>query len=74
MILIIVYLVCFILNYGITLAYFQRKYTEVARENYFSDVSFAIYMGILGPLGTVIAFFMSEYYKYGLMYIEDKEI
>ncbi len=44
---------CGIFNYGATLAYLQSKYPNIADVDYKYDVAWSIYMGVLGPFGTV---------------------
>lgn len=49
------WLVCGFLGYGLTLAYFQRKFTSIAEMQHASDVMFAVFIGICGPVGLMAA-------------------
>lgn len=47
----LVWLICGILAYGLTFAYFQRRWPTLAEEGYWSDFSLALLMGAIGPFG-----------------------
>jgi hypothetical protein len=49
--LVIAWCLCGIFNYAATLAYFQGKYALIARETVVHDRTFAVLMGIIGPIG-----------------------
>ncbi len=72
----IVWIICGIFNYGLTLAYLQRKYSLVAKSEYKSDKLFCFFCSLFGSMA-LIAFFMHYYLEedtwYGFMYKKDKE-
>ncbi len=47
----LVWLICGILAYGLTFAYFQRQYPTLAETEYESDFRFALSAGMAGPIG-----------------------
>lgn len=62
------YIVCAVLTYGITLAYFQYEFKLLAVEQYKNDVSFALIMSLFGPIGLTGAFLFSDFAKHGLKF------
>jgi hypothetical protein len=56
--------VCGFLTYGWSFAYWQRRYPEIAAENYREDKINSLFFAALGPIGllTVIA---QEGWRYG---------
>lgn len=51
---IIIWVICGILAYGLTFAYFQREFSVSSGVDYFIYCGVATYMGILGPIGLII--------------------
>jgi len=64
----VIWTICGVLTYGITLAYFQRNYPEIAKEDYREDVGFSVLFGIVGPIGLFVSLWGSGFAKHGLMY------
>jgi hypothetical protein len=71
-IFITVYILCGVLAYGLTLGYFQRKYTDV-----YVDIAYLVHrdivntariMALSGPFGLIVAWLCSERGKYGLKF------
>ena len=62
------YMLLALLNYSGTFAYFQRKYPELAKEMYWQDLSFALVIGLLGPMGLLISAPMSRFYRFGFKF------
>ncbi len=63
----IVWIICGVVNYGFTFAYFQRKYPTLAENDYKRDRNMARWFalgGIPGLIGSWIAA-RGEYSKYG---------
>lgn len=56
---------CGAFAYGLTLAYFQRKYPMLARAAYAEDVRFALLMGVTGPFG-LLASVIKGGWRYGI--------
>lgn len=68
MIYIVGWIVCGVLTYGITFAYFQKKYPIIARESYREDMGIAVFYGLLGPIGLFVILVSSGFAKYGLKF------
>lgn len=54
------------LTYAITLAYFQREFPLLAKEEYREDLGFAVLGGLIGPATIIPALCMSGFAKHGL--------
>jgi len=63
--LIVFYCVCCFLSYGLTFAYFQRKYPVIAKSGYRTDVVTCTGLSLFGPISLLITFFMYERGIYG---------
>ena len=68
LLVLIIWLICGILTYGITFAYMQEEYPLVAEIGYEADRNFAILLGICGPIGLLVSFFRSGFAKHGLKF------
>lgn len=51
---IIVWIICGILAYSLTFAYFQREFPLSSDTGYYGDCIIAIFIGILGLFGLII--------------------
>lgn len=58
------WIACGVLDYGITFAYFQRKYTLIAEKQYHSDRRHSMVMALAGPIG-LLSTFATGTYGYG---------
>jgi len=47
----ICWVICGVLAYGLSFAYFQRNWPSIAEQEYYSDMLFSIFIGVLGPIG-----------------------
>lgn len=61
--IILVYLACSFLTYGITFGYFQGKYPNQWTS---FDKAFAFVYSLFGPLGLFLSFLLSDFVSYGL--------
>ncbi len=61
-----VWFVCGFLAYGITYAYFQRKYSLIASMSRDSDKRHALFVACFGPIGLFVSYFYSGFARYGL--------
>lgn len=62
------WLICAAFSVSILLAFFQKKWSSFARENYREDFSQCWFWSLLlGPLSLLIALFFSGFCQYGLM-------
>lgn len=59
------WLVCGFLAYGLTFAYFQRKYPVLAAHDVADDRDFALKFACMGPFALLLAFGLSEFGRYG---------
>ena len=64
-IIIIGWLICSVLTYGITLAHLDG---ESPGLDYVGDKGFAAVFSLLGPIGLLMSFLMSGFAHYGLKY------
>lgn len=58
------WVLCGVFAYGLNFAYFQRKYPELARVNYFDDLLQAFFSFMLGPISLLVE--IKNYEGYGL--------
>ena len=66
---VVLWLVCGVIGYGLTLAYFQSEY-PCLRDS--SDVHISVIMGLGGPLGLMVILlncFTKQYRFYGLQFL-----
>jgi len=69
-ILAVVWIVCGVLTYGVTFAYFWRKFPLLQDEpsELRRDRNFAILTACTGPIGLLTAIFCSDFARYGLKF------
>lgn len=65
-----VWLICGVLTFGITLAYFTREYPGLTDRG---DVVFALCLSVIGPLGLLVSVLMSGGVKHGLCFKRDEK-
>lgn len=58
---------CGVLAYGMSLAFWQRKFVLIAPSQRFGDVAISICGGILGPIGLLSMIIMGGF-SHGLMF------
>lgn len=66
--LVIAYVVCGLLAYGITFAYWQGEFPGQAAGQYREDMGIAMVFGMAGPGGLFISFFASGLAQHGLKF------
>lgn len=66
------WLVCGVFTAGITVGYFQARYSRFAQEGYREDLAFGCLLGLLGPLGLFMVFFFSGFCEHGLQWKRKK--
>ena len=63
----VIWMICGILAYGFTFAYFQREYPSIANGEYKNNLKFSLLIGLFGPFGLRSAL-RDEGYKHGLKF------
>ena len=58
-IFVICWIVCGIINYGLTVHYYQTKYALIAKDHIVGDRVFAGLVSLVGPVG-LVAFFSAR--------------
>lgn len=62
----LLYLICSVLAYKATFAYFQNEYADIRRITKASDDrGVALFMAVLGPMGLAITATQSGFFKHG---------
>ncbi len=65
---IITYLICCILSYGMSFAFWQRKFPNIAPHAYRSDIISSIMFSLLGPISLLFTYFNTNFAKYGFKF------
>ena len=60
---------CSLLSYGLTFAYFQRKYVWIAENEYRQDMIFSIVWSLAGPISLVLSIVLGNFRKYGIKFV-----
>jgi len=66
--LVITWVVCGILAYGLSFAYWQGQYSILAQRHYRGDMLISILLGLTGIAGVVVAIVGSRFAKHGLKF------
>jgi len=64
-ILLVVWVLCGVFNYGGTYAYFQDEFSLIAEDARGKHRAFAFTMGVFGPFATPVVVWGSEVLKHG---------
>lgn len=67
-ILIILYLICVVLTYGITFSYFYNEFSLISEEYYSYSKSMGVLFALSGPIGLIFSFVFSGFAKHGLKF------
>lgn len=62
------HLVCGVLAYGIIFADLQRRLPKRGPDYYRRDLSYSVYIGILGPIGLTVSLIVSGFAEHGLKF------
>lgn len=62
------YVVCGVLAYGLCLAYFQRNWPSLAKEEFKKDVGTALWFAAFGFFGMLTVLIQCERCRYGLLF------
>lgn len=70
LVIILVWIVCGILAYGITYGYFHREYPLINHEKDIKRTTFfiSIVQAMAGPIGLVVSIFSSKFIKHGMKF------
>lgn len=55
--LILFWIACGVLHFGLTFGYFQNAYPDLAKDNYNQDWFFAAIFSLLGPIALIAHYF-----------------
>ena len=58
-----------ILAYGIIFSYFQNEYPPKLDDYYYLHMLIGIFVGLSGYIGLFVAFFCTQFMKYGLKFL-----
>jgi len=67
-IVLIVWIACGVLTFGITFGYFQREFPLLAEEGGHSDRMLALLFAAFGPIALITTFFLSGCLKHGIKF------
>lgn len=67
LLLIGIYILCCVIAYGITFAYYQRRYPLIAKDWYYLDMRFAIFVSLTGPF-QLVSQLLIHGIKYGVKF------
>lgn len=68
-IILLLYVICGILAYGINLAWCQREYSAIAKKCYKTDMIWSMLFSLFGPLGLIAVMACSKGgFKHGLKF------
>jgi len=59
------WVICGVLSYGITFAFYQKQFPTIAKEHYDAHKSFATKMAMFGPINLLAALIVYGGYKHG---------
>ncbi len=59
------HLMCSVLAYGITFAYFQGEFPELAEKQRLIDRIFSVVVAVFGPIGLLTTYIWSDFAKHG---------
>ena len=63
-----IWVVCSVLSYGLSFAYFQRKYPALAKRDYKKDMLTCAFWSLFGPMSIVAMIINIRSFKYGLKF------
>lgn len=67
-IIIVGYIISAILTYGIIFGHFQGKFPTLAEKDKRTDMGFACWVALWGPIGLIIGFLLSGFAQHGLKF------
>ena len=67
-VLVVIWLVCGSLTYGMLLADFQNSFPTIAKESCRRDKAAGALIGVAGPLGLFMSFFLTGFAEHGIQF------
>lgn len=67
LVVIVGWTICGVFAYGGTFAYFQRNWPLLARDQYWMDMIFSLFIGLGGPAGLLPTVVLSQF-RHGLKF------
>ena len=61
------HIMCSVLAFGLTFAYFQRRWPTIAEEQYTKDRAFAFFLSLYGPIALIVVLYRGRL-KYGIKF------
>jgi len=65
---VVIWVICGVLAYGICFGYLQRKFPDIAEEEYRRDMGTSVLFGFGGPITLSVLFFMTGFAEHGLKF------
>lgn len=66
-ILLLLWAACGVVGYGMTFAHFQKEFASISGEQVHSDIGFASFVALMGPIGLIATFFAGGW-GHGLLF------
>ena len=63
-----IWVVCSVLSYGLSFAYFQRKYPMLAKRDYRRDMLVCVVISLVGPMSLILTLINFRSFKYGMKF------
>ena len=67
-----IWIICGIIHYGISLAFYQREWPSIAEETYNRDVSMVFFMSLFGPIALLAALLNKEV-GHGIKFVKQEK-
>lgn len=67
-VIILLWMVCGVIGFGLCLGYFQGRWPQFAWRGRVSHVGLSMFVSLSGPVGMIMAYWRSNYAQYGLNY------
>lgn len=65
---IIIHIICGIISYGGIFAYVQKEFESIARSHYRENMAMSAMTGFFGPIGLIVVFFNTGFFKHGFKF------
>lgn len=68
-IIILGWLVCSVISFGASFAFFQRTWPDLASSQYYGDMVVSVLVSVFGPISFIAVFFLSGFFKEGFKFV-----